>query len=201
MASENLGHYLGLPYTAVVKQDSEGDFVARVEELPGCSAHGHTPSEALVRLEEAKQLWLSDALEAGDVIPEPTDVTSLPSGKWVQRVPRSLHLRLSSMAKQEKVSLNQLVTAILAQAAGARLRDEERSRFVKVQHHAIWWESVSEEERDPNVWHISHSRTGSPTNFIATIDRLSSLIPNTFTLDPEEPEHADEEEPTYRTRR
>ncbi len=43
-----------------------------------------------------------------------------PSGKWVQRVPRSLYLKLTVLAKAEGVSLNQFVTAVLAEAAGKK---------------------------------------------------------------------------------
>ena len=42
----------------------------------------------------------------------------LPSGKWLQRVPRTLHLKLSALAKREGISLNQLVVSILAEAVG-----------------------------------------------------------------------------------
>ena len=44
----------------------------------------------------------------------------LPSGKWLQRVPRTLHRDLIRLAERERVSLNQLVTALLSEAVGAR---------------------------------------------------------------------------------
>jgi len=122
---KDLKYYLGLPYTVIVRRDEEGDFVARVEELPGCAAHGKNPELAFENLEEAKELWISDCLESGDSVPEPTPVDQLPSGKWVQRVPRSLHRRLSQVAKREGVSLNQLVTSITSEAVGFR-RSRER---------------------------------------------------------------------------
>jgi antitoxin HicB len=40
------------------------------------------------------------------------------SGKFVQRLPRSIHARLQSRAKAEGVSLNQLVTAYVAEGLG-----------------------------------------------------------------------------------
>ncbi len=115
---KNLEQYLALPYTIVLRQDEEGDTVARVDEIPGCSAHGRTRQEALENLEEAQRLWIADALEAGDAVPEPRADDSLPSGKWVQRVPRSLHRKLVDSARREKVSLNQLVTSMLSEAVG-----------------------------------------------------------------------------------
>lgn len=117
---KDLQYYLGLPYTVVVRRDEDGDFVARVDELPGCAAHGKDPQEALANLEEAKQLWISESLEAGQSVPEPGAEAALPSGKWVQRVPRSLHRKLALLARREGVSLNQLVTALLSEAVGAK---------------------------------------------------------------------------------
>ena len=63
--------YLGLPYTVIVRRDEEGDYVARIEELPGCSTHGESPQEALENLEAVKTAWIEDCLDQGDTIPEP----------------------------------------------------------------------------------------------------------------------------------
>jgi antitoxin HicB len=115
----DIKYYLELPYTVVLRRDEEDDYVARVDELPGCSAHGKTQNDALENLQEAKELWIQDCIESGHPVPEPVVEEALPSGKWVQRVPRSLHKKLSALAKREGVSLNQLVTSMLAQAVGA----------------------------------------------------------------------------------
>src|SRR5581483_2410870 len=111
--------YLALPYTLQLRRDQEGDFVAKVVELDGCVAHGATEAEALERLREMQSLWLQDALEAGSSIPVPQQADEeLPSGKWLQRVPRSLHAQLAKLAVREGVSLNQLVTSLLSEAVG-----------------------------------------------------------------------------------
>lgn len=120
----DINYYLGLPYTVILRRDEEGDFVARIDELPGCTAHGKSPQEALENLEESKLLWITDCIEGGEPVPEPAVEESLPSGKWVQRVPKGLHKKLSSIAKREGVSLNQLVTSILAEAVGLRRAKE-----------------------------------------------------------------------------
>jgi antitoxin HicB len=114
----NVAAYMNLPFTIVLKKDDEGDYVSRIEELPGCVAHGNNESEAMRRLRRMQQLWIQDCLEAGDKVPLPKAEQELPSGKWVQRVPRGVHKRLSEKAKSEGVSLNQLVTSILAEALG-----------------------------------------------------------------------------------
>jgi len=116
----NLAYYMALPYTRLLRPDQDGDVVAKILELPGCSAHGTDQQEALANLEEAQKLWLEDCLEAGDPVPEPERDELLPSGKWVQRVPRSLHQKLVKMAKAEGVSLNQLVTSMLSEQSSAR---------------------------------------------------------------------------------
>jgi hypothetical protein len=56
-----------------------------------------------------------ERLDTGQAIPEPHVEDDLPNRKWLQRVPRSLHKRLSDLAGREKVSLNQLVTSMLAE--------------------------------------------------------------------------------------
>ena len=48
-------------------------FVAEVPELPGCAAHGASPSSALTEAEEAISLWLDTAREFGEPIPAPTN--------------------------------------------------------------------------------------------------------------------------------
>ena len=105
------------------KQDEEGDIPARVVELPGCLAHGETVAEALARLDETMHLWIEDSIERGDPIPQPLpDEEALPSGKWMQRVPRTLHAKITALARREGVSLNQMVSTILAQAVGESIR-------------------------------------------------------------------------------
>ena len=112
--------YLSLPYTVVVRRDEDGDYVARIDELPGCATHGKSLQEALGNLEEVKRAWIEDCLKQGDPIPEPVPENVLPSGKWLQRVPRTLHRDLIRLAKRENASLNQLVPSVLSEAAGAR---------------------------------------------------------------------------------
>jgi len=113
-------YYLSLPYTVVMRRDEDGDTVARIDELPGCATHGKNPQEALENLEEVKRAWIEDCLKQGDRIPEPVRQDALPSGKWLQRVPKTLHGDLIRLARRENVSLNQLVTSVLSEASGKR---------------------------------------------------------------------------------
>ena len=125
---KTLQEYLSLPYTIILRRDKRDEiFVARVEELPGCSAHGDTEQEALSNLRDNMEVWIGDCIESGDAVPKPAEEVELPSGKWLQRVPRSLHLKLIHLAKEESVSLNQLVTSALSEAVGGKEVSAQRS--------------------------------------------------------------------------
>ena len=123
-----LSDYLRLPYTIELRRDDEGDFIARIKELDGCVADGQDEMEALGNLEVAKQLWLAAAVRSGQAIPLPAEDDELPSGKFLTRVPRSLHKKLNDLAKREGVSLNHLVAVSLSQSVGekAMRRDDVR---------------------------------------------------------------------------
>ena len=85
-----LDDYLRLPYTITLRRDEVGSWIARVDELKGCTADGATQAEALADLEIAQREWIEAALEDGLAIPQPEPEERLPSGKWVQRVSRQL---------------------------------------------------------------------------------------------------------------
>lgn len=160
---KDIQYYLNLPYTVILRPDPEGGVVARVDELPGCVTGGTTAAEALESLDELKRAWVEDALEAGHPVPEPQPDEPLPSGKWVQRVPKSLHKKLVTAARRETVSLNTLVTAILSEALGGRLQAERganvRSHFDAAYDDSSDWGwsrtacSIYTVHNDPRVGH------------------------------------------------
>lgn len=107
-------YYLNLEYTIRLKKNGDGSYFAEIEELPGCMTEGDTEAEAIKMIEDAKKSWLKVALGRKINIPEPTSDEF--SGKFNVRVPKFLHRKLVYRAKQEKVSLNTLVTTTLASA-------------------------------------------------------------------------------------
>ena len=104
-----------LPYRMELFFDPEGAvWVVRYPELPGCTAHGDSPENAIALGKEAKALWLETALEERQKIPVPLG-DPVYSGKFVLRLSKTLHEAAVRAAEREGVSLNQcLVTAIAA---------------------------------------------------------------------------------------
>ncbi len=51
--------------------EEDGGYIADIPDLPGCSAFGATPEEALREVLIAKQAWLEAAQAEGKPIPPP----------------------------------------------------------------------------------------------------------------------------------
>ena len=98
--------------------EEDKGFIAEARDLPGCSAWGATEANAAREAQRAIAAWLEAARSAGREIPKPSVTEPLDrySGKFIVRVPRTVHARLARKAKQEGVSLNQLVSSVLSQA-------------------------------------------------------------------------------------
>jgi RNA polymerase sigma-B factor len=112
---------LALPYRVTVKPEADApqsQWIASVEELPGCEARGDSPDQAVENLRSAMETWLSSAVEDPRVV-SPQRATrrkgaSSPSGRFLVRMPSALHEELTRAAEREQVSLNRFVTARLA---------------------------------------------------------------------------------------
>ena len=114
--------------TVVALPSSEGGgYLASAVELPGCFATGETQTEALEELRDAIRSWVRTAREFGDEVPPPASQHPY-SGKFVIRVPASLHRSLALRASVEGVSLNQLVSTLLSGSIAAPTRDRRRRR-------------------------------------------------------------------------
>ena len=63
----------------ILYQDEDGVWIAEVPSLPGCGSDGVTKEEALVNVRDAIELWLEDARQHGDEIPNdyPIEVETL----------------------------------------------------------------------------------------------------------------------------
>jgi len=105
-------------YSRHVYYDPEElEYVALCSEFPHLSAFGESASEALAELDVALEAAVRVHEDEGWPVPEPAappPVEPLPSGRFVVRLPKSLHARLARTARREGVSLNTLVITLLA---------------------------------------------------------------------------------------
>ena len=92
-------------------EDDGGGYLVTFPDLPGCMADGETVDEALVEAKDAFKAWADAELQDKGELPKPKRY----SGQYVQRLPRTLHMRLAERAKAEGVSLNQLSSVLLAE--------------------------------------------------------------------------------------
>ena len=118
---KDLKYYLNLPYPVqLTQQHEDGDeyWLAEIQDLPGCVSDGVTPDEAIQNVEDAKQLWIETQIEDGLEVPEPTRADDY-SGKFLVRMPKTLHQRLAEQAKKEGTSLNQHVIVLLSDGGSA----------------------------------------------------------------------------------
>ncbi|MDR3288168.1 MAG: toxin-antitoxin system HicB family antitoxin [Peptococcaceae bacterium] len=104
--------YLDLPYGVTIRHMNDGSgeyYFATVEEMSGCMSDGATQEEALSNIREAMELWSEGKIEAGLEVPIPSTSASSKEygGKYIVRLPKSLHARLVMEADKEGVSLNQ----------------------------------------------------------------------------------------------
>jgi antitoxin HicB len=79
---------------------------------------GDTPEEAIGNLDEAMAAWVEAKLEDRDHIPQPLSSDQY-SGKFLMRVPKTLHRELARRADLEGVSLNQFALVALSRCVGA----------------------------------------------------------------------------------
>jgi predicted RNase H-like HicB family nuclease len=101
--------YLDLPYNIVIRHitDESGSYYfASVLELSGCHSDGQTFQEAYENIRETMEGWIETNIENGFPVPLPVDDAQY-SGKFVLRIPKTLHARLAMEAEKEGVSLNQ----------------------------------------------------------------------------------------------
>ncbi len=148
-----LEEYLQLPYTIEVIRDSTPEdpgWVARVVELPGCMTQADTFDELGEMIEDAMRGWIGTSLEDGLEIPEPRPIETY-SGKFIVRVPRSLHRMLAETAERENVSLNAYVSSALGLAVGQASRTPALATAAEPVR-VFNWDAVSAQAR-----HLLHA--------------------------------------------
>jgi antitoxin HicB len=106
------------PFEVRPLSDNEGGgFLISYPDFNQCVSDGETVEEAIKNGQEALTATIA-ALEANGLpIPQP-DQSSSASGKFIVRVPKSLHSRLAGRAKREGVSLNTLILSYVSAGVG-----------------------------------------------------------------------------------
>lgn len=99
-----------------IPADEGGGYLVTLPDLPGCIADGETIDDAVAQARDAFAAWTAAELEDQGTLPAPRTY----SGQFVQRIPKTLHMRLAKRAASEGVSLNQLAATFLAQGLAGR---------------------------------------------------------------------------------
>jgi antitoxin HicB len=119
---KNVDYYMNLPYTAVVKKDTDNTggvcYIARILEIPYMLGDGDTPQEALECLNIHMRMAIEAFLKDGIPIPEPQTEFS---GNINIRVDPALHADLSKEAAAYDMSLNKYTSLILERRQAARI--------------------------------------------------------------------------------
>jgi antitoxin HicB len=140
MNTRSVKEYLKLPYTIeIIREEDEENpgWVARVVELNGCITQADTFEELGEMIEDAMRVWIEVALEDDLPIPEPRPEEDY-SGKFVVRVPKSLHRKLVEEAEREGVSLNQYINVTLAGSVAGNLALPKKPAIVGSEEDINW---------------------------------------------------------------
>lgn len=98
-----------------LSEEDGGGYLITFPDIPGCMSDGKTPEEAIENGRDALWCVLKVYEEEGKPFPRLADQYS---GKFVQRVPKSVHSRLESTAAREGVSINTLVQNYISYGLG-----------------------------------------------------------------------------------
>ena len=75
-------------------RDEGGGFLVTLPDLPGCVADGETIDAAIAEAHDAFKAWAAAEQQDKGALPVPKTY----SGQFVQRIPKSLHRRLTARA-------------------------------------------------------------------------------------------------------
>jgi predicted HicB family RNase H-like nuclease len=97
----------------VTWSEEDGEYVGLCAEFPGLSWLSRSPEAALRGIRRVISRVIRDMQKSGEPVPEPIATRKF-SGKFVVRVPPTVHRKLVEEARESNVSLNRLVSAKLA---------------------------------------------------------------------------------------
>ena len=107
-----------MEYTVKIFPDpeGEGDYIAEIDELKGCSAFGETPEKALQEVETAMKLWIEAAKRHGKAIPKPKSrKVSEPKKRFNVIFPESLLNDIDEYRGKRGLKRSELLAAAVEQ--------------------------------------------------------------------------------------
>jgi antitoxin HicB len=94
-----------------------GGYLISYPDFSDCISDGETLEEAIASGKDALTATIAALTNKGFPIPKPNS-GGVASGKFVARVPKTIHAQLATRAKSEGVSLNTLVLTFIAEGLG-----------------------------------------------------------------------------------
>ena len=107
-----------------LSKEEGGGYLVEYPDIPGCMSDGETIGEAIANGREALRDCIEVFKDSNRKVPTP----SIEAAQWRQRLPRTLYSKLTRRAETEGVSINSLVTAIIAEAIGSRQAPQQKNR-------------------------------------------------------------------------
>jgi antitoxin HicB len=107
-----------------LSKDEGGGYLVEYPDIPGCMSDGETIEEAIANAREALRDCIDVFQESRQKLPPP----NIAAAQWRQRLPRTLYSKLTQQAESEGVSINSLVTAIIAEAIGSKRTQPQKRR-------------------------------------------------------------------------
>lgn len=96
-----------------------GGFLISYPDFSDCISDGETVEEALLNGKDALKSTIAILKSKNLLVPGPNS-GGVASGKFMARVPKTVHAQLTTRAKAEGVSLNALVLTFIAQGLGRK---------------------------------------------------------------------------------
>jgi antitoxin HicB len=116
-----MSHFDDYPFEIRPLSASEGGgFLISYPDFSDCISDGETVQEAIANGRDALAGVIEALKATGHPVPLPNS-GGVVSGKFVARVPKSIHAQLGARAKAEGVSLNSMVIALIAEGLGKRM--------------------------------------------------------------------------------
>lgn len=98
--------------------DEGGGYLISFPDFAECISDGETVSEAIENGRDALQATIAALKSKALPVPGPNS-GGVASGKFLARVPKTVHAQLATRARAEGVSLNALVLTFIAQGLGS----------------------------------------------------------------------------------